>query len=135
MPRQERLRTRSKLLPVSSSRDDSILAATDPATGPHKTVEGLASCDQAAPVYCCCCCCVVAGRGFGNTVQSGQPMTLSFFVRCSLSRRCAISAWNCSSVSDTRCPRSMNMFATDRFPDPCQFLGSGTFLLPGELFM
>ena len=32
-------------------------------------------------------------------------------------------------------PRSMNMFATERLPEPCQFLGSGTFLFDGELSM
>ncbi|MND09588.1 hypothetical protein D3C83_330430 [compost metagenome] len=43
--------------------------------------------------------------------------------------RSAISFWNCSSVNDTRLPRSMNMLVIDRLPDPDQFLGSGTFLL------
>jgi hypothetical protein len=29
----------------------------------------------------------------------------------------------------------MNMFETERFPDPAQFLGSGTFVFEGVLFM
>src|SRR5205814_5105415 len=77
---------------------------------------------------------VFAGAG-GVTLHSGQPMTLSFFVMCSASRRLAISSWNCSSLSATRIPRSMNMFATERLPDPCQLRGSGTFLFDGELSM
>src|SRR5262249_462788 len=71
----------------------------------------------------------------GVTRHNGQPMTLSFFVRWRCSRRLAISAWNCSSLSATRMPRSMNMFATERLPEPCQLRGSGTFLLVGELSM
>src|SRR4029079_11685154 len=73
--------------------------------------------------------------GAGVTRHSGQPMTLSFFVRWRCSRRFAISSWNCSSVSATRMPRSMNMFATERLPEPCQLRGSGTLRLVGELSM
>ena len=62
-------------------------------------------------------------------------MTTLLRVSFSFSRRSAISAWNCSSVSDTRLPRSMNMLATDRLPEPCQLRGSGTFLFAGELSM
>ena len=40
-----------------------------------------------------------------------------------------------SRVIDTPIPRSMNMFAIDRFPEPCQFRGSGMFLFDGELSM
>src|SRR5262249_36202124 len=71
----------------------------------------------------------------GMMLHSGQPMTLSFFVTCRWSRRFAISSWNCSSVNATRMPRSMNMFATERLPEPCQLRGSGTFLFDGELSM
>src|SRR5262245_1345060 len=87
--------------------------------------------------YCCCCCCAVlvfAGGG-GAIAHNGQPMTTSFFVRCSFSRRFAISVRNCSSLSATRLPRSMNMLATERLPDPCQLRGSGMFLFDGELSM
>ena len=68
-------------------------------------------------------------------LHSGQPIITALRDSFSFSRRAFISAMNCSSVSDTRLPRSMNMFATDRLPDPCQLRGSGTFLFFGELSM
>lgn len=67
--------------------------------------------------------------------HNGQPMTWSFGPRFSAWRRFSISAKNCSSVMDTRLPRSINMLVTERFPEPCQFLGSGTFGLVSVLFM
>src|SRR5262249_48695110 len=89
------------------------------------------------PFFHCCGLPVSAfSSGFGGVrVHSGQPIPLSFLVRCSFSRRFFISSWNCSSVNATRMPRSMNMFATERLPEPCQLRGSGTFLLVGELSM
>ena len=81
---------------------------------------------------------VIAAAGAarsGRMVHSGQPITMLLRVSFSFSRRAAISAWNCSSVRDTRLPRSMNMFATERLPEPCQLRGSGTFLFDSELSM
>ena len=79
------------------------------------------------------CCCLGAAGGWGNTLHSGHPITTVLRVSFNFSRRAAISAWNCSSVRNTRLPRSMNMLATERLPDPCQLRGSGTFLFDGEL--
>src|SRR5262245_47661732 len=86
--------------------------------------------------YCCCCCCccvVLFAVGGGATVQSGQPITTSLRVRWSFSRRLVISVRNCSSDNATRLPRSMNILATERLPEPCQLRGSGMFLFDGEL--
>src|SRR5687768_1776298 len=84
----------------------------------------------------CCAPVFAAGLAAGvGTVHSGQPITTSFLVSLSFARRSAISASNCSSVSATRIPRSMNMFATERFPEPCQLRGSGMFLFADVLSM
>ena len=64
------------------------------------------------------CCCRSAAIGCGRMLHSGQPITMLLRVSFNFSRRAAISAWNCSSVRNTRLPRSMNMLATDRLPDP-----------------
>ena len=60
-------------------------------------------------------------------MQRGHPAMWSFLSTPRAFRRSAISRTNWSSVSSTRFPRSMNMFETERFPEPCQFLGSGMF--------
>src|SRR5687767_8582493 len=89
-------------------------------------------------IYCCWPGFAVAAVGLaggGITLHSGQPTITSGRFGPRRSRRFAISAWNSSSVNGMIWPRSMNMFAIDRFPDPCQLRGSGMFLLFGVLSM
>ena len=72
-------------------------------------------------------------RSRTDTVRIGSDAARR--IRKGATRWTSSIAWNCSSVSDTRCPRSMNMFATERLPEPCQLRGSGTCRFDGELFM
>ena len=68
-------------------------------------------------------------------MQSGHPITWSLGPSARRSRRSAISSTNCSSVSATRMPRSMNMLATERFPEPCQLRVSGTLRFESDVSM
>src|SRR4029079_15977452 len=72
---------------------------------PARITEGLNRKRDRDQVFHFCC---DAGAG-GMMLHSGQPITMLLRVSFSLSRRAAISALNCSSVSATRLPRSMNM--------------------------
>ena len=63
----------------------------------------------------------------GSTLKhSGQPTMTSLPGFCA--RRFVISSLNWSSVKETRAPRSMNMLATERLPEPANYAESGTFL-------
>ena len=74
---------------------------------------------------------LATASGFFPAVpHSGQPRMLApSFANCS--RRLSISFWNSSSDRYKPSVIETAMLSMERFPSPCQFLGSTMFLLAG----